>query len=105
MLTSEGKGRADGNHTRPTWTALSGKADGEICGIAAMSHPSNFRSPQPVRIHPKLAYFCFAPMVLGDFKLEPEKPYVSRFRFVAFDGPANPDQLEMIWRHFTKEQQ
>jgi Methane oxygenase PmoA len=102
MLTSEGQGRVDGNHTRPVWTALFGQREEATCGIAAMSHPSNFRSPQPVRLHPELAYFCFAPMVLGEFKIEPGKPYVSRFRFVAFDGPADAEKLARIWDHFSK---
>ncbi|MFK8112884.1 MAG: PmoA family protein [Rubripirellula sp.] len=104
MLTSEGKGRIDGNHTRPNWAAITGKREGELCGIAAMSHPSNFRSPQPVRLHPSLAYFCFAPMVLGDFTIEPKSPYVSRFRFVAYDGAADASQLDLIWDAFQLAQ-
>ena len=101
ILTSEGKKQEDGNHTRPNWVAMSGQVDGELCGIAAMSHPDNFRSPQPVRIHPEKPYFCFAPMVLGEFRLEPDKPYVSRFRFAAFDGKPDPEQLNALWQAFA----
>ncbi|MGB2403200.1 MAG: PmoA family protein [Akkermansiaceae bacterium] len=101
ILTSEGKKQPDGNHTRPNWVAMSGEVDGELCGIAAMSHPDNFRAPQPVRIHPQKPYFCFAPMVLGEFRLEPDKPYVSRFRFVAFDGEPDPEQLDLLWEAFA----
>lgn len=101
MLTSEGKRQADGNHSRPNWVAMFGEDDGEPCGMAAMSHPTNFRAPQPVRLHPKMPYFCFAPMVLGDFQLEPGKDYVSRFRFVAFDGKPDPTQLDALWRAFA----
>ena len=101
MLTSEGIGRPDGNHTRPNWVALSGKVDGHTCGIAAIGHPGNFRAPQPVRLHPNKPYFCFAPMVLGSFQIEPSKPYRSRFRFAAFDGMPNADQLNELWRDFA----
>lgn len=101
MLTSEGKGQANGNHSRPNWVAMFGEVDGEPCGIAGMSHPDNFRAPQPVRLHPKMPYFCFAPMVLGEFQLEPDKPYVSRFRFVAFDGEPDANHLNAIWRAFA----
>jgi len=103
MLTSEGKDRDDGNHTRPNWVAMSGNVDGADCGIAAMSHPDNFRAPQPVRLHPNMPYFCFAPMVTGDFRIEPRKPFVSRFRFVAFDGKVNARKLDGLWQSYVAE--
>ena len=101
MITNEGKQRVEGNHSRPNWVTLSGQIDGQACGIAAMSHPTNFRTPQPVRLHPNKPYFCFAPMVLGGFQIEPGKPYVSRFRFVAFDGEPDADQLNALWGQYA----
>ncbi|MGA0039982.1 MAG: PmoA family protein [Pirellulales bacterium] len=103
MLTSDGKGQPDGNHSRPNWVVISGVVDGQACGLAAFSHPSNYRSPQPVRLHPQMPYFCFAPMVLGDFQITEEEPYVSRFRFAAFDGPVDRDALENVWKSFAEE--
>lgn len=108
MLTSEGKTQTQGNHTRPNWVALFGRADmqgkaiGEYCGIAAMSHPDNLHGPQPVRLHPEMSYFCFAPMILDGFEITPEKPYVSKFRFVAYDGKPDPKQLDAIWEDYAK---
>lgn len=102
MLTSEGKRQAGGNHSRPHWVTMFGKVKGESCGIAAMAHPENFRGPQPVRLHPKLPYFCFAPMVLGEFQITPQKPYVSRFRIVAYDGKPQPDELNALWLKFKQ---
>lgn len=104
MLTSEGKARDEGNHSRPNWVALFGKVDNQWCGIAAISHPDNFRHPQPVRLHPDKPYFCFSPMVLGDFQIKPNEPYVSRFRFVAFDGKPDPEQLEAVWKDYVKDE-
>ncbi len=101
-VTSEKADRIKGNHTRPSWVAFSGQVDGESCGIAGIQHKNNFRYPQPVRIHPKMPYFCFAPMVAGEFKLEYGKPYVSRFRFVAFDGEINSAELNKISEEFNK---
>jgi len=101
MVTSEGNGRADGNHTRPRWVAMYGAVDGAVCGIAALSHPDDFRAPQPVRLHPTMPYFCFTPMVSGDFRIEPGKPYVSRYRFAAFDGEVKPEQLNALWRQYA----
>ena len=105
MVTSEGKTRQNGNHTRPNWVALWGMVDAEPCGIAAMSHPTNFRAPQPVRLHPSKPYFCFAPMVAGAFEIKPGKPYQSRFRFVAFDGEVDKDGLNRVWQDFSLEPQ
>ncbi len=102
MVTNEGKDRQAGNHSRPNWVMMHGKVDGQTCGIAAMGHPDNFRAPQPVRLHPNKPYFCFAPMVLGDFSIEPAKPYVSRFRFVAFDGQPDEDQLNAVWKDYSE---
>ncbi len=103
ILTSEGKERIAGNHSRPNWVAMVGEVDGAICGIAAMGHPSNFRAPQPVRLHPEMPYFCFAPMVAGDFELSPGEDYVSRFRFVAFDGQLDRVGLDSLWRDYAAE--
>ncbi|HFA59972.1 MAG TPA: hypothetical protein ENJ83_04705, partial [Rhodospirillales bacterium] len=57
FLTSEGKTRADGNHTRPVWVEMHGLVDGSPAGIVVLSAPSNFRHPQPVRLHPSKPYF------------------------------------------------
>lgn len=104
IRTSAGKDRVEGNHTRPRWVSMQGEVDGATCGIAAMGHPDNFRAPQPVRLHPQMPYFCFAPMVAGDFAIEPDQPYISRFRFVAFDGQPEADQLNALWRDFSDRQ-
>lgn len=115
MLTSEGKNQKEGNHTRPNWVALFGKAakpgeantpgedHAEIAGIAAMAHPNNFRGPQPTRMHEEMSYFCFAPMILDAFEIKPGKPYVSKFRFVAYDGKPDADALNAIWKDYTKD--
>ncbi len=94
FLTSQGKRRHDGNHTRADWVDLSGVIEGEPAGIAIVGHPDNFRSPQPVRLNPAKPYFCFAPMVESGFEIAPGEPFVSRFRLVVHDGPAEPAILD-----------
>lgn len=86
LLTSEGRGRIAGNHTRPAWVKLSGAIDGAPCGIVALQHPGHFRYPQWVRLHPSKPYFVFAPMVEEPFAITPREPFESRYRFVVFDG-------------------
>lgn len=101
LLTSDGMGREDGNHSRTSWVAMSGKSDGKTAGIACLGHPSNFRAPQPVRLHPEFPYFSFAPVVLGDFTIKAGKPFVSRYRFVVFDGEPDAELLDRIWRVYA----
>lgn len=101
FLTSEGKGRDDGNQVPARWVALSGKVDGAVCGLGCLGHPSNFRAPQPARLHPEFPYFSFAPMATGEFKIAPGKPYVSRFRFAAFDGETDSAGLDALWAAFA----
>ncbi len=102
MLTSRGKTRLDGNHSRPDWVAMYGPVDGHTCGVVVMSHPSNFRSPQWVRLHPSKPYFVFAPMVEAPFTIEPDQPYVSRFRYLTFDGEPDIESIKSLWNDFAK---
>jgi hypothetical protein len=101
MLTSEGFVRENGNHTTARWVALSGEIDGAVCGLAAMGHPDNFRTPQPVRLHPSMPYFSFTPMVTDGFELQPGEDYVSRFRFAAFDGSPDAGSLDRLWKDYA----
>lgn len=100
-LTSEGKTKKDGNHTRPRWVDLCGPVDGAACGVLSLDHPTNFRFPQPVRLHPTMPYFCFTPAVLGSFTIEPGKTYTSRYRFVAYDGRLSPGDAEQLWADYA----
>lgn len=96
FLTSAGKHRKDGNLQPARWVAMSGKVDGQVCGLAVIGHPENDRFPQPARLHPTMPYFSFAPMAIGPFDLPPGKPYRSRFRIVTFDGRPNPNLLNEL---------
>jgi hypothetical protein len=91
VLTDEGKSRAESNHTRPRWLAAFGTVSGKTAGIALLDHPDNFRYPQPARVHPEMPYFCKAPMVGEGFEIAPGKAYISRYRFVVFDGEVEED--------------
>ncbi|MEM7395642.1 MAG: DUF6807 family protein, partial [Verrucomicrobiota bacterium] len=100
FLTSEGRSRQDGNHTRPHWVDMHGKLNQRLTGVTIFSHPDNFRSPQPVRLHPKEPYFCFAPMVLGDFGFPEKKPYRLAYRIMVHQGKPDTERIERIWHHY-----
>jgi hypothetical protein len=86
ISTSEGKTHIEANHSRPDWVAMFGHFQDELAGIAMCGHPQNFRYPQPIRVHPTMPYFCFAPMVTGPFTIEPGEIYKSRYGILVFDG-------------------
>lgn len=101
FLTSEGKTRKDGHATRARWCDISGLTDKDWAGVTIMSHPENYRHPQPLRIHPKIPYFNFAPSQLGDWTIEPGKDYIFRYRFYVHDGKINVANAECLWYDFA----
>ncbi len=101
-LTSDGKDRWEGNHTRPNWVAFSGKIDGQEVTAAVFCSPRNFRAPQSVRIHPNKPYFCFAPMVDGPFEIAPGERYVSSYRYLVTSETADANTIERHWRKYTE---
>lgn len=100
FLTDEGKNRFSGNHSRANWVSISGVVDGEPAGIVVIGHPDNFRHPQPVRLHPNKPYFCFAPMVLGEFTIRPGQPFRSKYRYIVHDGPPDIELIRSTRREF-----
>ena len=97
---AKGKGR-DGNQTRPEWVDFYGPLEQRPTGILVLDNPGNFRFPQPVRLHPQIPYFCFAPAVLGSFSIEPGKPYVSRYRFCVHDDKLPPEAAQRLWHDYA----
>ena len=104
FLTSEGlTDRIKGNNSRARWCYLGGPLPGgAFAGTVTLGHPENFRSPQPVRLHPNMPYFSLVPQQLGEFRLEPGRPYVARFRFVVADGEPNRADLEAYWQGYAR---
>lgn len=102
FLTSEGKTRKDGHTTTARWCAVYGKVDGRPAGITFFCHPENFRAPQNMRIHPSEPFFNWAPCQAGDFEITPGKPYVSRYRFVTYDGAPDVEEMERLWMDYVE---
>jgi hypothetical protein len=103
-LTSEGKDRWKGNHTRANWVAFSGKIDGQDASAAVFCSPKNFRAPQHVRIHPNKPYFCFSPMVEGPFRIAPGEKYVSRYRYLVTSKAADPQIIAKHWQQYSENE-
>jgi hypothetical protein len=102
FLTSEGEtDRVKANARPMRWVHVSGAVERGTAGLAVLGHPDNFRAPQPVRVHPNEPYVSFTPSEGGAFKIEPGKPYVARYRFVAADGMPNRDRLDALWNGYA----
>lgn len=101
FLTSEGRTRKDGHATRARWCAIYGKVGEAQAGITVFGHPANFRAPQGMRIHPSEPFFNFTPCQGGDFELAPGKPYRSSYRFMIFDGEADPGSCARAWTDYA----
>jgi hypothetical protein len=101
-LTSEGKTRKDGNGTRARWCDNYGMIGEKWAGVTVMSHPQNFRHPEPMRIWDNgPIFFGFAPSHLGDWTMEPGKDYVFRYRFYVHEGKPIVADLERLWNDFA----
>jgi len=103
FLTSEGKDRSNGHATTSKWVHISGNISGKLSGISILSHPDNFRSPQPMRIHPTEPFFCYAPSQAGAFEINPGKAYVARYRFIVSDGKPDINFINTMWNDYANE--
>lgn len=101
FLTSGGKDRETGNATSANWVRVSGLIGDKVTGVTILSHPDNFRSPQPLRIHPKEPYISFAPSQAGEFNIEPGKGYIAKYRFIVYDGVADTEFINRMWHEYS----
>ncbi|MEZ0264117.1 MAG: PmoA family protein, partial [Phycisphaerae bacterium] len=99
-LTSEGNDRKTANESTARWCHMGGKVEGESVGLAILDHPSNFRHPTPLRVHPSEPFMCVVPQVSGDFSIEPGKPYVAKYRIVVSDREADAKLLDRLWNDY-----
>ena len=102
FLTSDGEtDRLKGNAARGRWCDMWGEVDGAKAGIAILGHPSNFRAPQPMRLHPTEPFFNFAPQQAGDMAIKPGETFTARYRFVVHDGPPDRAELDRLWNDYA----
>jgi hypothetical protein len=80
---------------------MSGLVDNQMVGIAVLDHPENFRSPQPLRLHPDDPYFNYAPSRLGRFEIKPGEKFVLRYRYIVADGAADRAELDRLWNDYA----
>ncbi|MEM8732835.1 MAG: PmoA family protein [Planctomycetota bacterium] len=97
MLNDRGEGRLTGNHGQTRWAVLTGELEGKPATIAVLSHATNFRAPQAVRMHPTKPYFCFSPCVGEAFQIDRDHPYAARYRILVTDAAPDPAWIDAEW--------
>ena len=106
VLTSEGKGRVDGDQKPARWVDLSGPASddpGPYLGVMIADHPSNATHPTVARIHPTtLPFFSYVPAHDRPLTLSPGMPRVFRYRILVHDGHPSQELDERVWRDFAE---
>jgi hypothetical protein len=80
---------------------MGGSIDGRPAGIAILDHPSNFRHPQPTRLNPDNPFFNYSPSVAGEWRIEPGTPYVSRYRFITYEGQPDRALIDRLWNDYA----
>ncbi|MEM7478708.1 MAG: PmoA family protein, partial [Planctomycetota bacterium] len=103
FLNDLGSDRIKGNHQKSKWVALTGEIDGQPATIAVLSHPSNFRSPQTVRLHPTKPYFAYSPCVDGKFQIDRKNPYSARYRVLITDDAPDSTWLDKQWDEWVAQ--
>ncbi len=107
--TSEGvTDRVKGNESRGRWCWIGGPAktgDGRdaVAGVVLLAHPSNFRFPEPMRIHPTEPFFCWSPQQAGGFTLPPQGVHRMRYRILVADGVPDAQEMEREWLEWSRE--
>ncbi len=117
VLTSEGKDRLHADGTTARWCIVEGESAQGRSGVLFLSHPSNRKFPEPMRVWPVDAnsgrgdvYFEFCPIRHEAWELENGKNYSQKYRMVVFDGKISSEEAEQYWQafafpptvHFTK---
>lgn len=102
ILTSEGIRDSAANHTHAKWVDASGRIGNDTAGVTVFGHASNFRYPQPIRVHPQMPYWVFAPMVEAGFSIAPGAYYRSKFRYWVHQGLPNLMEIKKWERDFNE---
>ena len=93
--------RNKANSQPARWIAMNGAVEGGTAGIAILSHPDNFRAPQPIRTHPSEPFISFAPQTNEAMSIQPGETYRMKYRFITFDGEPDAAKLEALWQDYA----
>ncbi|TVP82025.1 MAG: hypothetical protein EA353_00925 [Puniceicoccaceae bacterium] len=109
-VSSEGEvqrlgGDQSADATRARWLKVHGTEAGQTAGFLIMSHPENFRHPEPLRIlddgPAKGGYVHFTPIRNEGWQLNKREHHTYRYRVFVYDGTIAPAKAEQLWQQFA----
>lgn len=103
LLTSKGLDVTNANATHAEWVDVSGLVENLPGGITVFDHPSNFRYPQALRVHPVMPYWAYSPMVENGFTIDPGKWYTSRYRYFVHSGFAEKTLIKKLFNDWSAQ--
>lgn len=105
FLTSEGKSRIGGNHTRPQWVSMFGKVNEIPVNMTVIQSQTNPGAPHHVRIHPTMPYFCYVPVVEDGFEMNPGDLYKSSYRVLVFNDLSDTTLINTLYKSYNYPQE
>lgn len=96
ILTDSNSTLADADGKRAAYVSASGLLDGTTSGVTVFGFPANFNYPQPIRVHPVMPYWGFAPAQTNGFSINPGEIYTSAFRYFVHDGKPDAATLQQL---------
>lgn len=107
VLTSEGKTRANADSTRARWIRITGRTAKGKTGILVMNAPTNYDSPQPVRVWPENnergeIMMNYSPTKMKPWVLQYGRTYQQDYRVVVFNNDLTKEEIEEMYRDYTQ---
>ncbi len=96
ILTDSGNSLSSADGKRAAYVSASGLIDGKTSGVTVFGFPENYNYPQPVRVHPVMPYWGFAPAATNRFFINPGAVYTSRFRYFVHNGDPDTAVLQQL---------
>jgi Methane oxygenase PmoA len=96
VLTSEGLKDSLANNSVAKWVTVSGPVEGVMSSSTVIGHPSNFRYPQTIRVHPEMPYWVFSPVIDQGFSIGPGATYTARYRYLITDIPPSKASIQAV---------
>ncbi|RBL92130.1 DUF6807 domain-containing protein [Chitinophaga flava] len=106
VLTSEGKTRKNADSTRARWVKITGTTPQGKAGLLIMNAPTNYDSPEPLRVWPENMeggelMLNYSPTKMKSWKMTNGNVYTLVYRVMVYDGDITPQEAEEAWKDFA----
>ena len=102
VLTSVGRTRKDADSTRARWIKVTGETGKGRAGMLILSYPSNYDSPEPVRVWAENMergelFVNFSPTKMKPWLLTYGKEYTLKYRILVYNNDITVTEADAIW--------